>query len=568
MFTECKRNRNRCSAINLPLSNTRTLLFPVSRLENVLINDTEQGIRIDSLQVHMSHVEISNTKGTGVEISAPHAKFDFGGSVIRNSLLDGIQIQSMGSTGVANVTVLKSAGHGINIRSSIGLVQVANVNVSSGSARGINIMFSYDAMVSQSAIVENSIVENHHMGDGIQITTQSNLGPSSIDVRGNVMSNNTFGSVNIFVSAPRPLQNLYNDDRAVSIVGNIFDHSGFVTVRATNNVSIEVEKNEFKSGGDIYGCLMLISTELSQAQTDTIAWREVRVGGNTFNSVSGKCVVELKSSEAEIFSGEFLNNTLIQCLSSDASLLLSSSMYNLTDNAFNNPNTSIEVKVNPMSSSLRSEIHAQNNWWGTTDLSEISARVHDQADDPSLLRLIVQPFRNGAVFDCSGVNSCNNNGGCINKDTCSCYSGWTGTECNQVDCSAVNFCSQQGDCVGANKCDCHIGWYGAACDMAVCAAVNNCSSQGTCVNPDVCECDAGFRGPDCSEPAFVKPAGEIGGLVAGDVMLPLSGSPYRVTSDIRVPVDGSLTIQAGVNVLFQAGLAMVVQGMTSLNTTC
>ncbi|XP_064597702.1 uncharacterized protein LOC135464136 [Liolophura sinensis] len=531
-----------------------------SRLQNVMINDTEQGLRIDSLKVHMSEVELSNTKSTGVVITAPYAQFDFGGSVIRDSLYDGVQIQSLGSRGVANVTVLNSGNNGIHIQSKFGLVKVANVNVSRSSAAGINIMFGYDSRVPQSVIVEHSIVENHHYDDGLKIKTQSNLGPSFVNVRGNTMNNNTFGSVDISIASPRHLPKSYYDDRSLSIVDNVFAHSGFVTVRAVNNVGVKVEDNEFKSGGDKFGCLLLISTELFEVQRDSDSWKEVRVAGNTFNSVSGKCVVELKSPASEIFSGEFVNNNILQCSSSDASLMLWSSMYNLTDNSFNNPNTSIEVKVNPMSFAPNSVIHAENNWWGTTDLSEISARVHDQADDPSLYRLIVQPFRNGAVFDCSGVKSCNNNGGCVEKDTCSCYSGWTGTECDQPDCSAVNFCFLQGDCVGANKCDCHTGWSGPACDTAVCAAVKNCSSQGTCVTPDICECDAGFKGPDCSESVFVTPAGEIGGLVTGDILLSLSGSPYKVISDIRVPVDGSLTMQAGVEVLFQAGLAMVVQG--------
>ena len=37
-------------------------------------------------------------------------------------------------------------------------------------------------------------------------------------------------------------------------------------------------------------------------------------------------------------------------------------------------------------------IDASNNWWGTTDISAIEARIHDSADDPSLGTVFYEPF--------------------------------------------------------------------------------------------------------------------------------------------------------------------------------
>lgn len=497
------------------------LTFADSRLENVLINDTEKGIRIDSLTVKMSHVELANTKSTGVVISAPYAQFDFGGSVIRDSLLDGVQIQALGSRGVANVTVLNSGNNGIHIQSKFGLVQVASVNVSRSSSVGINIRYKYDSLVSQSVIVLNSIVENHDIEDGIRITTQSNLGPSFVNVRGNTLKNNTAGSVSVEVIAPQRLQNSLNEDRSVLIVDNLFEHSGPVAVLAVNNVSVGIENNEFMSGGVQSDCLLLVRTEISEPQSSTKEWRTVRVDGNLFNSVSGKCVVELRSSPVETFSGEFTNNNITQCYSSFATVQLNSGKYRLNYNNFHNLASSLEANVTaerPSDSSVVS-INAENNWWGTTVLSEIHARVFDRQDDPDVYSLDVEPFRGHMIFDCSEVDNCSGRGDCIGQNTCGCFSGWRGLGCEYYECTDVNMCEGHGDCVGPNQCDCFSGWYGTTCDTPICSGVNNCSSQGTCISPNSCRCDSGFQGADCS-----------------DVVPPTSASNQSITTPSQNPV--------------------------------
>ncbi|XP_064594760.1 uncharacterized protein LOC135461545 [Liolophura sinensis] len=466
-----------------------------------MINDTEQGLRIDSLKVHMSEVELFNTKSTGVVITAPYAQFDFGGSVIRDSLYDGVQIQSLGSRGVANVSVLNSGNNGIHIQSKFGLVKVVHVNISSSSSAGINIKYSYDHLVSQSVIVENSIVENHHNDDGLKIKTQSNLGPSFVNVRGNTMKNNTVGSLSVEVIAPQRLQRPLNENRSVSIVDNVFEHGGPVAVWAVNNVSVEVENNEFKAGGDQSDCLLLVRAELSETQASTDKWRKVHVDGNIFNSVSGECVVELRSSPSEIFSGEFTHNNITQSYSSLATVRIKSGKYRLNDNNFDNPRSRLEayVEVEHPGGSLVGSINAENNWWGTTVLSEIYARVYDREEDPDVYSLDVQPFQGHMIFDCSKVNSCSGRGDCIGQNTCGCHSGWAGPKCGEYDCADVSMCQGHGDCSGPNKCDCFSGWFGTTCETPICSSVNNCSSQGTCISPNSCRCDSGFQGANCTD---------------------------------------------------------------------
>lgn len=42
-------------------------------------------------------------------------------------------------------------------------------------------------------------------------------------------------------------------------------------------------------------------------------------------------------------------------------------------------------------------INAANNWWGTTNIKEIEARIQDKKDDPSLGKVVFQPFLEESV---------------------------------------------------------------------------------------------------------------------------------------------------------------------------
>ncbi|XP_041350118.1 uncharacterized protein LOC121369231 isoform X2 [Gigantopelta aegis] len=66
---------------------------------------------------------------------------------------------------------------------------------------------------------------------------------------------------------------------------------------------------------------------------------------------------------------------------------------------------------------------------------------------------------------------------------------------------------------------------------------------------------------------FLSPDGTIGGSVGGHVVLTAKNSPYRVVSNIVVPKQESLTIEAGVKLLFQKGLKMTVQGKLNVSGT-
>jgi alpha-tubulin suppressor-like RCC1 family protein len=71
---------------------------------------------------------------------------------------------------------------------------------------------------------------------------------------------------------------------------------------------------------------------------------------------------------------------------------------------------------------------------------------------------------------------CGFNGNCVAQDTCSCDSGYTGTECNIYTCFGLNstdsqVCSGEGTCIATDICVCYTGISGAMCDTTVYGAL-------------------------------------------------------------------------------------------------
>eukprot|EP01080_Neovahlkampfia_damariscottae_P002238 gene2238-2412_t len=117
----------------------------------------------------------------------------------------------------------------------------------------------------------------------------------------------------------------------------------------------------------------------------------------------------------------------------------------------------------------------------------------------------------------SDPNVCNKKGYCSKTDTCVCYGGNFGTNCNDFQCygknkTDSNACSNNGDCTGANNCTCNTGYLGNACDIPTCFGIPStilgvCSGY-TCIGLNKCDCSkdplADFLNPDCSQNAFLS----------------------------------------------------------------
>ncbi|SPO05151.1 related to 3-phytase precursor [Cephalotrichum gorgonifer] len=60
---------------------------------------------------------------------------------------------------------------------------------------------------------------------------------------------------------------------------------------------------------------------------------------------------------------------------------------------------------------------------------------------------------------------CSKNGYCGTDSKCSCFAGFTGSDCSKIQCT--DDCSGHGECVGPNQCKCEDGWGGLHCSFLV-----------------------------------------------------------------------------------------------------
>ncbi|EFC44940.1 predicted protein [Naegleria gruberi] len=115
---------------------------------------------------------------------------------------------------------------------------------------------------------------------------------------------------------------------------------------------------------------------------------------------------------------------------------------------------------------------------------------------------------------CYGISSksalkCSGKGNCVGPNTCSCYFGYFGSNCEQkTTCFGIDFdsktvCSGNGNCYGPNTCRCNGRYTGNQCQYATCNGIIQsdskvCSGHGSCIKEDTCSCQEGYSGPSCS----------------------------------------------------------------------
>jgi len=120
---------------------------------------------------------------------------------------------------------------------------------------------------------------------------------------------------------------------------------------------------------------------------------------------------------------------------------------------------------------------------------------------------------NGVCPTCYGLQVsdskvCSGNGTCAGLNTCYCYPGYSGDQCQSLtSCggklsSDPTVCSGNGICVNQNNCKCTAGWSGSNCDVTTCNGIlsNNaavCGGAGNCIGLNNCKCSPNYTGQFC-----------------------------------------------------------------------
>jgi len=149
-------------------------------------------------------------------------------------------------------------------------------------------------------------------------------------------------------------------------------------------------------------------------------------------------------------------------------------------------------------------------------------------------------------WTCDGIDYddplvCSGQGDCVAQDTCTCYEGFYGANCeiamtcDGIDYDDPNVCSGRGDCVAQDTCTCYEGFYGANCEIAMtCGGLyyddpNVCSGRGDCVAQDTCTCYDGYRGANCEDEVLTDADGD--GVPDADDNCPAIANPGQEDAD-------------------------------------
>ena len=251
-----------------------------------------------------------------------------------------------------------------------------------------------------------------------------------------------------------------NKDNAIELVirNNTFEGYGDVLDIYGTTDSLEITENTFYNNSGVF----LLDQSWLLSQKVNLTSNIFRYNDNDDAIVQLKPNVQDVSYSLHIVENTFENNTGV--------ILTTTSQFIIVkNNFFENSGALYNIKVIPGSANS-APLNASLNYWGTTNVKEISSQIYDNSYDDTLFDVLFRPYLGSRNFS------------------------------------------------------------------------------------DIQDEDAGFIGPD----------GEIGGNLAESVTLTSDSSPYVVTSNIEISVDGALTIEAGVTLLFKSSQGIVVHGRYSL----
>ncbi|XP_048252814.1 uncharacterized protein LOC124134850 [Haliotis rufescens] len=464
-----------------------TGIHPNSYLERVSILDSKRGLVVQTPTVRLSNCHINNTEGAGLTIQTDFIELDLNGTVVEHGQSTGIFTETRKGLHIFNGTTQHNLGSGILLSGELVDATVEKMNILNNNLHGIEnyyIVKYYTDRKTQISVKQNNFESDTMKGIALKLKLDQYYRNIEVLVEKNIFRIN---AVSVDVSM---IASGYNTKSCV-IKHNRFLSSGPITINA-QLVSFEGNTARDSSGGE--NCFLTLDVNnwysLNQHQV-------VSVFTNSFNNISGKCVVLLKSSDNE-FNGTFNYNQISNSTSKEAAVMLNSKHFNFLGNLFDNPISDYELKVLKTG---EEEVKAEHNWWGSTDPYIVNQRILHKDHVKMLLKVDYLPLLTYQKFDCLGVNNCSDKGVCVRPNGCRCDSGWGGADCSDFDCSDVSNCNRNGVCMGPNQCNCSLGWEGATCVLATCHEVHDCggSQRGYCVLPEKCTCFPDYSGDDCMQ---------------------------------------------------------------------
>ncbi len=287
------------------------------------------------------------------------------------------------------------------------------------SGGGIHIYFA-------TAALDGNIISENTAEDGGGIRAVS----STVTMDGNIISENTAedgGGIHVQSTKLTLKRNTISKNSADDYGGGICVAGATATLMANT-----LTQNTANNGGGIHGggcTLTLTQNTITQNTANngggihaqnygTVTLKENIISQNTANDKGGGIYTTISSTIAEnliirnsaknypavyhLYGGEFESNRIVGNYASGGD----SAIYIKGDKYAGSPDFHCNYLLNPTTYELEyglrygdPYLHAENNYWGTNDESEVPDKIKDRFDDPSLGIVLYHPI---ITYPCEG----------------------------------------------------------------------------------------------------------------------------------------------------------------------
>ncbi|MBX0328906.1 right-handed parallel beta-helix repeat-containing protein [Oscillochloris sp. ZM17-4] len=319
---------------------------------------------------------------------------------VRDNAARGINIFNVSRTNfsyrITNSTVSNNTGGGVSIKSSgnnnqgeVRNNQISNNTMSSGNGAGF--LLDLGGVSSVIMLTGNSVISNlNNSTYGGGIYTHSTGSTASINIKNNTIASNTasygggiFNDTRKSDTEPNIFEgNIIQGNVARRAGGGVYVINGGTIVRS-NNISNNTSQDE---GGGVSlsysGTRDLIGNTISNNHTQSKYGAAISIQYSAKPTISGNIIIN-NTADNDPTGGIYICSNCKPTISGN--------------DIYGNTGSGGNYDIYNANVSSAADIDATNNYWNTTSVAEIEARVYHGVDDGNLGLVSYQPFSSGPI---------------------------------------------------------------------------------------------------------------------------------------------------------------------------
>ncbi|XP_064597692.1 uncharacterized protein LOC135464126 [Liolophura sinensis] len=320
------------------LSKSRSVTS-VSEMRNTHILNPRTGVRFLTSQVSLFNNVISGSGNAGITLDVQNTVFDFNGTAVIDSGSYGLYGDPITDIRIRNVTIIGSNYDGVALRSAGGHVELEYVTLDGNSGAGVEVTYSNNDLENFFTMSHSQVLNNQ--GVAVQGEFFMFYRDIGININNNNFTNNTRGGLLVTLSESYGWRIRNPRLCTCNITDNVFTNSGTSSVRVQSYAVIDINNNQFLNSHSLDACILSIE---SSAWINEPPSQVISLTTNRFEMGSGECAVGLSSQDEGNLEGLFVYNQLTSFDATEATIIVDSLHFNVTDNILDNPESVYEIK--------------------------------------------------------------------------------------------------------------------------------------------------------------------------------------------------------------------------------